>query len=224
MAPHLERPHPHLPHFLVLSHPLLRTLDFGTSCPLSWPRTCPQSLGVRGGKKGKLRVGRRARNSPRALLRDWRQKGACRKPQRPGPSAAGFPRAEAPRPQNEEPPQKSLLRKIGTGRLVNSGHQEAESARARKAHQTPLSPTDPPCLHRNAFLKPLPGLQPRGRHCVPFSAASEPRVPRPPPLVPEAPRAPGGGPRFVRIAACASSRSQHARTGRRQVGFQSCAR
>lgn len=38
-APHLERPRPHLPHFLVLSHPLLRTLDFGTSCPHSQPRT-----------------------------------------------------------------------------------------------------------------------------------------------------------------------------------------
>lgn len=36
-APHLERPRPHLPHFLVLSHPLLRMLDFGTSCPHSRP-------------------------------------------------------------------------------------------------------------------------------------------------------------------------------------------
>lgn len=32
-TPHLGRPRLHLPHFLVLSHPLLRTLNFRTSCP-----------------------------------------------------------------------------------------------------------------------------------------------------------------------------------------------
>lgn len=51
-ALHYERPQPHLPHFLLLSHPLLRTLDFGTSCPRSWPLTCLPNLRVRLGKKG----------------------------------------------------------------------------------------------------------------------------------------------------------------------------
>lgn len=32
-TPHLGRPRLHLPHFLVLSHPFLRTLNFRTSCP-----------------------------------------------------------------------------------------------------------------------------------------------------------------------------------------------
>lgn len=127
-APHLGRPRPHLPHFLVLSQPLLRTLDFGTSCLHSRPRTCPPNLGVRSGKEGRLCVGRLARNSPHALLQDWRQKGTCRKSQGAGASSESSPPAEETPPQNEGPPQKGLLHKIGASGLVNSGHQEAEPA------------------------------------------------------------------------------------------------
>lgn len=53
MALHRRRPQPHLPHFLLLSHPLLSTLDFGTSCPRSCPLTCLPNLGVRLGKEGR---------------------------------------------------------------------------------------------------------------------------------------------------------------------------
>ena len=85
-APHLGRPRPHLLHFLALSHPSLRTLDFGTSCPHSRPGDLPPESWS-AGREGGLCVGKLARNSPRALLPDWRHHGAWRKLQGAGASA-----------------------------------------------------------------------------------------------------------------------------------------
>lgn len=85
-APHLGRPRPHLLHFLALNHPSLRTLDFGTSCPHSRPGDLPPESWS-AGREGGLCVGKLARNSPRALLPDWRHHGAWRKLHGAGASA-----------------------------------------------------------------------------------------------------------------------------------------
>lgn len=73
-------------------------------------------------------MGTLARNSPHALLSDWRQQEAWRF-QGARTSAAGSPPAEEPPPQNEGPPRKGLLRDIGASRVMNSDAQEAECAR-----------------------------------------------------------------------------------------------
>lgn len=94
------------------------------------------------------------------------------------------PRQPKPPPQNEGPPQK-CLRKIEANGLVNSGHQEAESAHGEPSRHPILQET--PAPRQDAFLKPPPGLQPRGPCRVPFSAASELPAPRPLSLRPRGP-------------------------------------
>lgn len=76
-------------------------------------------------------MGRLTRNSPHGLFPDWRQNGAGgggRKSQGAGTKAVCAPPAQEPPPQNEGPSQKCFLRQIGANGLVNSDHQEAESA------------------------------------------------------------------------------------------------
>lgn len=107
-APHLERPRPHLPHFLVLSHPLLRTLDFGTSCPHSRPSNLTPAPDPRAWQRGLGRLGGCAwagwpetRPPTRSILScpGWRQRGAWRTAQGARASPGGSPPAPEPPPR-----------------------------------------------------------------------------------------------------------------------------